>query len=386
MKKREIYRLCSLCLVLILLAGCAASPKEVVGRSPYYPQAEAVLNELPNDGAITDFKAVYTMLTDLPAEEEAFLERLSEAKAVCVARGWSLKYADYYLSLAASEKFDRNQVEMYRTNGAFEDLELLAQEAVYPLLMKQYGESVCRVPDLSEQAVLDGMASTGFSELKEEWASYDGMTRSWVNPQEPTLGECILKTYPNGSVEFLEVPVVRHSTPMNATGITEFFVQNAQRQKASAGARFFHMLDSLQGFSVGKPLLSLVYTPEDLAALEQTLRSMELSEIWAHDRLSYEAAPGDGEEYEQAQVVFRFRDTFLQVNFGLNQISLRIRGTNEVNDYSRRVHTLRCGLSSSQKAVSLAEEYEAYLSGDSAVSSVPKPYMIDLDALLAEKK
>ena len=386
MKKRGIYRLCSLCLVLMLLAGCATSNEDEGGRSPYYPQAEAVLDELPNDGAVTDFKAVYTMLTDLPTEEEAFLNRLSEAKAVCVARGWSLKYADYYLSLAASEKFDRNQVEMYRTNGAYEDVELLAQEAVYPLLMKQYGTSACHIPDLSGQAVLDGMASTGFSELKEEWASYDGMTRSWANPEDPMLGECILKTYPNGSVEFLEVPVVRHSTPMNATGIMEFFVQNAQRQKASAGVRFFHMLDSLQGFSVGKPLLSLVYTLEDLTALEQALRSMELNDIWAHDRLSYESAPGDGEEYEEAQVVFRFRNTLLQVNFGLNQISLRISGTDEVNDYSRRVHTLRCGLSSSKEAVTLAKEYEAYLSGDSNLSSVPKPYVIDLDALLAEKK
>ena len=374
--------LIALSLILALtLPGCNTNntdtnSAQIKNDDALYLKAIDILDDFGEDQRIKDFRKAYDLLMTLPAKEDKFISQLNEARKVFEKYDSKFKYGDIYLS--PYREITQEDINKYRTQGAYYDADNLMQEIVYPVLFEKYGNEAQSIKGIVVQDIKSLIQYTYTLDKKTE--QYDVCREEWKNKATPQL-KYEITYHSNGLVERLNVPFVMSEDPLSDEEITAFFEKDLTEQKAFASERFQSMLDQITESFMGYEVLSKIFSDEEILVIVNYIQSLTVEEIWEKDIYHYYGANASP-IYSVAAVYFDYNDVMVSISMGLNKITLDISGKNPINSLSSNWVTLWCGmcLPEGDHRDETIDGYKDILNNNVEANSVVPDWSFDLAA------
>lgn len=387
-QKKRIFGLILVVILGVLLCWCGAQPSDpndsASGNSEtqynsdeLYDKAMSILDEL-NDPRIDDFRTAYDLLTNLPDKKNKFVDQLEKANPIFEKYDVKFRGSIY---LSPYKSFSQEDIDEYKTQGAYSDVGNLLKTIVYPVLFDEYGDDAQHIEGLSAYGVIAAIESTGVYTLEDMDESYDGFTETWRYIGNPRCYYKI-KYQNNGLVEKVEIPIVKSDTPMDDNDYTDFYAYDLAEQKRFAGERFASMIGQFNTISTGYEVLCQIYTDEELNVIFNYIKSLTIDDIWEQNMWTY----SDKEEvrepntYAVSKVAFNYKGNDVTIDYGLNYTELTIIGGDDINQFSSRWYTLYCGLILSGTYPESIPSYQNYIDFNIDYNDVVHDWSYDLDS------
>lgn len=361
--------------MMLFSVGCGdKTKKNAPALDSLTAKAEAILDELPEDERISDFRTIHNLLTNLSTKEKQFLKQLEEARAIARKHGFSLESADWYFSVGSP--VNSETIKDYINDRVDHDISGALTAMISPLLLQEYGYDLEHIRDVSKDDILGEVERCGYycESIKARDSSTKSVREFWKDSRS-LLGDYEVQYYENGFVDYLKIPLIKADFWKDEENANAFMDANEQKQKEILKNTIAIMLNSFNGFEKEKAVLSLIYTEEELCILENYIKSLTADVVCAS---KYAYSTG-------SSLFLCYKDTAIAINFSPGAINLTISGRNLINEFSSRWYTLQCGFAGSTKSREyFAEEYADYINKNTALNvDIPEEF-IDLDAIAEE--
>ena len=361
-------------LMVFTLTSCGNENSNNANKNELYLKAIAILDELGEDHRVQDFRTAYELLMSLPNEEDKFISQLEDVEDIFSKYDVELDSGDYYLTpnITVTEE----NIDEYKSKGAFYDANDLLDCIVYPVLFEKYGSDAKCIKGLTAKTVTDAIKSTNEYSFDDKTEQYDGFQERWEYIGVPK-SRYVVNYHSNGLVESLTIPVVRIDDPLNDDEYEAFLDNEATTQKKILSDRIVNMSNQFSIIFTGYEVLSQIFSDEEITVISNYIHSLTLEDIWKRDITSTLIEP---ENYFSALVAFNYKGYQICISYTLNDISLQISGSNDVNSLTHRWYTLWCGLCLPESSEQTIEKYSDYINNNTAANEIIYDYSFDLDA------
>lgn len=375
--KRFLVLLISLSL-LLAFSGCVNEVNDngAKNEDDLYAKAIDVLDELSDDVRIKDFRTAYDLLMSLPINEDKFVSQLEEIEQIFSKYNVELDSGDYYLTPNIS--FTQEDIEKYKSKGAYYDANDLLNAIVYPVLFEKYGEEAQSIEGVTADTILSAIKSTNDYTFDEKKEQYDNCREIWKYVGTPK-SKYEVKYHSNGLVESIDIPIVRSNNPLNDNEYASYFEKDIETQKQIAGNRFISMSNQFSSIFTGYEVLSQIFTDEEINIISNYIHSLTLEDIWNRNLM---AINGEPTTYVSAIVVFDYKGNNIAINYGLNDITLEVMANNLVNPLTHRWYTLWCGLClpEGEGKEETIKTYSDCINNNTAANDIVQEWSFDLNA------
>ena len=361
-------------LIVFTLTACGSENSNNADKGELYSKAITVLDELGEDQRVKDFRTAYELLMSLPDDEDKFISQLEEVEDIFSKYDVELDSGDYYLT--PNITLTEENIEEYKSKGAFYDANDLLDCIVYPVLFEKYGSDAKCIKGVTAKTVIDAIKSTGDYTFDDKTEQYDLCKERWEYVGVPK-NRYVVNYHSNGLVESLTIPIVRSDVPLNDADYEAFYDYEAATQKRILSERIVDMSNQFSTIFTGYEVLCQIFSDEEITIISNYIHSLTLDEIWARDLISSLAEP---ENYFSTLVVFNYKGYQISISYSLNDISLQISGSNGVNSLTHRWYTLWCGLCLPEGSEKTIENYSDYINNNTAANEIIYDYSFDLDA------
>lgn len=364
-----------ICVLLVSsLVGCSTNNQRDGKKDELYAKAITVLDEFKDKQEVKDFLEAYNLLTTLSNNEDKFIDQLHKVNAIYSKYNVELDNGNYYLGKSGTFAIDDEGIKKYKSEGAYNDANLLMEKLIYPILFEKYGDNAHNIEGLKSNSVIDAIESTKLYSLKEENKHFDTTNKEYqFNGDAKANYE--VTYHPNGLVESVTVPIAISGNPFSDNDYAAFFQYDLEKQKDVAGNRFVEMQSSFTNIACGYEVLSLIYDADELNVIANYVHSLTKNNIWERNFLESENVTS----YITAMVYFSYKDTNVCINYGLNSIELFITGKNYINTLSHKWHTVWLGLCHKAYGDDILNDYKDYLDNNTESNNEIAEYKFNLD-------
>lgn len=373
--KRTIVILVSLCM-LFSFVGCGNDSVQSVSKneSELYAKAMEILNEFKEQEEVQDFLVAYDLLMNLPDDEDGFIKQLGEVNDIYSKYGVELHYGDYYLGKPGTFAISAESIKEYKSKSVYHDVKDLLNAIIYPVLFDKYGDSAYCIDGITYQEVISAIRSTNDYVFDAKEAQFDSCTETWKYVGIHN-SEYEVKYHPNGLVESIDIPIVRSENLFSDDDYVTFLENDIESQKKIAGNRFMDMHNQFSTIFTGYEVLSHIFNDEEIEIISNYIHSLTTDDIWERNFWAYEGEPTT---YATACVIFDYNGKHISIHYGLNDITLKITGNNDINKLSHKWYTVWLGLCDKGYSEETVGLWSSYIENDVASNDTVHEWSYDL--------